>query len=297
MHGSKKSRSLSASMKRFDRKFGVDFVRELPETPGVYLFKDEAGEVLYAGKAKNLRQRLANYRSAGRRKAHRKMRVLVREAHALEIRLQETEADALLLENQLIRELRPRFNVDGAFDFLYPAFGTGLDDGRLVLCFTTEPEAFEALNLVWHGSFRPRSRAKESFDSLVELLGWLGHLEPPSRLPEAPRIRGSRLVALRRIPKEMLGEIRTFLDGERDQFLETLCEALLESQGARQSATQIGEELRFLEDFYRHDITRLREARKTVGENRTFIPRDERDGIFIRARSLTTAGSANALPS
>ncbi len=278
-------------MKRFDRKFGVDFVRKLPETPGVYLFKDEAGEVLYAGKAKNLRRRLGSYRTASRRKAHRKMRVLVREAHAVEIRLQETEADALLLENKLIRELRPRFNVDGAFDFLYPAFGTGLHEGRLLLCFTTEPEVFQAVDLHWHGSFRPRTRAREAFDSLVELLGWLGHLEPPSRLPEAPRLRGSRLVALRRIPTEMLEEIRQFLDGGRADFLETLCDALLESQGARQSASQIGEELRFLEDFYRHDIVRLREARKAVGDTRSFIPRDERDGIFIRARTLAAASS------
>ena len=278
-------------MKRFDRKFGVDFVRKLPETPGVYLFKDETGEVLYAGKAKNLRRRLASYRTASRRKAHRKMRVLVREAHAVEIRLQETEADALLLENQLIRELRPRFNVDGAFDFLYPAFGTGLHEGRLVLCFTTEPEVFEAVELDWHGSFRPRSRAREAFDSLVELLGWLGHLEPTNRLPEAPRLRGSRLVALRRLPPEMLEEVRNFLDGESADFLETLCEALLESQGARQSASQIGEELRFLEDFYRHDIVRLREARKAVGDTRTFIPRDERDGVFIKARAIAAAAS------
>ena len=58
-------------MRRFDRKFGADFLRELPEAPAVYLFKDEAGGVLYAGKAKNIRRRLAGYRNASRRKAHR----------------------------------------------------------------------------------------------------------------------------------------------------------------------------------------------------------------------------------
>ena len=289
MRGAHRSLSLPQSMKRFDRKFGVDFIRELPETPGVYLFKDEEGQVLYVGKAKNLRRRLASYRTASRRKAHRKMRVLVREAYALEIRHQGTEAEALLLENQLIREYRPRFNVDGAFDFLYPAFGTGSHEGRLLLCFTTEPEAFEDIALKWHGSFRPRSRAREAFDSLVELLGWLGHLEPANHLPEAPRIRGSRLVALRRLPMEMLDQIQKFLDGENADFLEALCDDLLESQGARQSAAQIGEELRFLEDFYRHDILRLREARTSMGDTRTFIPRDERDGIFIRARAIASA--------
>jgi excinuclease ABC subunit C len=281
-------------MKRFDRKFGVDFVRELPETPGVYLFKDEAGEVLYVGKAKNLRRRLGNYRNASRRKAHRKMRILVREAHTLETRLERTEADALLLENQLIRQFRPRFNVDGAFDFLYPAFGTGIHDERLILCFTTEPEEFEALGLVWHGAFRPRRRARDAFDGVVELLGWLGHLEPTNRLPKAPRLRGSRLVALRRIPLDMLGPLQAFLNGESEAFLETLCEALLESQSARQSASQIGEDLRFLEDFYRHDLVGLREARLAVGDTRAFIPRDERDGLFIRARVTQNSSQRTA---
>ena len=112
-------------MRRFDRKFGADLVRELPESPAVYLFKDEAGQVLYAGKARNIRRRLASYRTAGRRKAHRKMRSLVREAHSVEVRLQASERDALLAENELIRSLRPRYNVDGAFDFLYPAIGAG----------------------------------------------------------------------------------------------------------------------------------------------------------------------------
>ncbi|MFK7894417.1 MAG: nucleotide excision repair endonuclease [Myxococcota bacterium] len=288
------SRSLPQSMKRFDRKFGVNFLRELPESPGCYVFRDAAGDVLYVGKAKNLRKRLSSYRSASRRKAHRKMRVLVREADAVETRLTKSEADALLLENKLIQELRPRFNVDGAFDFLYPAFGTGLDEGRLLLCFTTEPESFAHLDLEWHGAFRPRTRAKEAFDSLVDLLGWLGHLEPANRLPDAPRIRGSRLVALRRVHPDLLPPIRGFLDGQNDTLLETLCDALLERSGARGSAAEVGEALRFLGDFYRHDICRLLEARESVGETRSFIPREERDGLFIRSRAL--ANTAQAAP-
>ena len=126
-------------LRRFDRKFGADLLRELPERPAVYLFKDEGGRVLYAGKAKNVRRRLASYRNASRRKAHRKMRTLVREAHSVEVRVQTSERAALLLENELIRTLRPRYNVDGAFDFLYPAIGSGRHDGRLLLCFSARP--------------------------------------------------------------------------------------------------------------------------------------------------------------
>jgi len=271
-------------MRRFDRKFGADFLRELPDSPAVYLFKDESGGVLYAGKAKNVRRRLSGYRNASRRKAHRKMRALVREAHSLEVRLQASEGAALLLENELIRTLRPPYNVDGAFDFLYPAIGTGQHDGRLLLCFTTSPDAFETLDLCWHGTFRPRMRAREAFDTLAALLGRIGHLEPASRLPPAPRLRGSRLVAVRRLPAELLDRTRRFLDGNSDAMLSELFSHLLESRQARRQAPEVQAELRSLEAFYRRDARRLREARLATGRDASFVPQSERDALFIRAR-------------
>jgi excinuclease ABC subunit C len=271
-------------MRRFDRKFGADFLRELPEAPAVYLFKDEAGQVLYAGKAKNIRRRLSGYRIASRRKAHRKMRTLVRESHTLEVRLQESEGAALLLENELIRTLRPRYNVDGAYDFLYPAIGTGRHDGRLVLCYTSRPDAYEALDLRWHGTFRPRLRAREAFDSLAALLMRIGHAEPASRRPPAPRLRGSRVVALRRVPDALLEGCRAFLDGESDALLVDLFDALLESRQARRQAAEVESELRVLASFYRKDARRLRKARLAAGHAASFVPQGDRDALFIRAR-------------
>jgi len=273
-------------LKKFDRKFGADFLRELPESPAVYLFKDESGEVLYAGKAKNVRRRLSGYRNASRRKAHRKMRTLVREAHSVEVRVQPSEGEALLAENELIRSLRPRYNVDGAFDFLYPAIGTGRNDHQLLLCFTSQRDAFSALGLRWHGTYRPRRRAREGFDLLVELLGLIGHLEPRSRLPKAPRLRGSRLVAVRRVPPELLLPLREFLDGESDALLATLFELLLESRVARREAAQVQEDVRGLRAFYRRDLRALREARRVTCRSGSFVPQDERDALFIEAKHV-----------
>lgn len=273
-------------MKRFDRKFGAGFLHELPQLPAVYLFKDEAGEVLYAGKTKNIRRRMSDYRNASRRKAHRKMRAIVREAHSVEIRLQPSETEALLVENQLIRELRPPFNVDGAFEFLYPAIGTGVHDGQLLLAFSSAHEIYEDLDLCWHGTFRARRRASEAFESFVSLFGQLGHVEPRSRLPEAPRHRGSRLALFRRVrPEEFLTLTRSFLDGEEDAVLAALSIGLLEQREARRLAGQVEESLRFLDDFYQHDIQQLREARLTTGYADAFVPRTERDRLFIKARN------------
>jgi predicted GIY-YIG superfamily endonuclease len=282
-------RSRPVGVRRFDRKFGAGWLRELPESPGVYLFKDETGRVLYAGKAKNLRRRLASYRNASRRKAHRKMRALVREAHAVEVRLQPSEHDALLVENELIRTLRPRYNVDGAFDFLYPAIGTARRDHQMLLCFTSRPDAFDELGLRWHGTFRPRLRARAAFDALVGLLGHLGHREPRSRLPAAPRLRGSHLVALRRVPAVLLAPTRRFLDGDSDALLAQLFAQLLESRQARREAADVEEALRTLGDFYRSDAARLRAARRAVGRRARFVPHSERDALFITARMQADA--------
>lgn len=268
----------------FDRKFGADFLRELPAAPAVYLFVDGRGQVLYAGKAKNIRQRLQRYRSAGRRKAQRKMCALVREASALEVRLQPSEAQALLVENELIRTLRPRYNVEGAYSFLYPAIGVAERGPQLLLGFSTRPEAWEALGLAWFGVFRSRVWVRDAFDALADLLARIGHLEPRTRLPRARRPRGSRLVGLRRLGAELQPSLRAFLAGESPGLLEQLSLRLLEKPDARLEAAQVQEDLRRLEAFYRDDAVPLRAALRAAGRPGHFVAQAERDALFIAAR-------------
>ncbi len=82
----------------------------IPKQPGVYRFIDEEGAILYVGKAKDLRSRVASYFGQRKDRAH-KTRVMVKNAGHLEFTLVETEADALLLENTLIKKYQPRYNV------------------------------------------------------------------------------------------------------------------------------------------------------------------------------------------
>jgi excinuclease ABC subunit C len=82
----------------------------LPKQPGVYRFKDEEGTVLYVGKAKNLKNRLSSYFVSKKQQAH-KTRTMVKNADHIEYTIVETEHDALLLENTLIKKLQPRYNV------------------------------------------------------------------------------------------------------------------------------------------------------------------------------------------
>ncbi|MEZ5041547.1 MAG: excinuclease ABC subunit UvrC [Saprospiraceae bacterium] len=82
----------------------------IPHEPGVYRFLDESGIILYVGKAKSLRSRVASYFGDRKDRAH-KTRVLVKNADHLEFTLVDSEADALLLENSLIKKYQPRYNV------------------------------------------------------------------------------------------------------------------------------------------------------------------------------------------
>ncbi|HEY8122978.1 MAG TPA: nucleotide excision repair endonuclease [Myxococcota bacterium] len=267
----------------FDRKFGADRLRELPRGPGVYLFHDAEGRVLYAGKAKDLRRRLAGYRNASRRKTHRKMRTLVREAASLEIRPQASETQALLLENELIRTLHPPYNVDGAYAFLYPTLGVGRHGERMLLAFTATPEAWSALDVRWHGCFRSRARARAAFDALAALLARIGHREPMSRLPRVPLRRGVRLEAFRRVPPELAAAADSFLAGDSPELLALLFERLLESPSARREAAEVQQQLRTLADFARKDVAALRRVLQRTGRS-GWVRGEERDALFIAAR-------------
>jgi excinuclease ABC subunit C len=104
---------------------GVEVIRAvlktLPQTPGVYRMLSRKGEALYVGKARSLRARVANYTHlAG---LSNRLRRMVAETAAVEVVLTHTEVEALLLESNLIKTLRPRYNVllrdDKSFPFIH----------------------------------------------------------------------------------------------------------------------------------------------------------------------------------
>ena len=82
----------------------------IPRQPGVYRFIDERDVILYVGKAKVLKNRLSNYFGSKKGMAYR-TRMMVKNASRIEFTIVETEADALLLENTLIKRFQPRYNV------------------------------------------------------------------------------------------------------------------------------------------------------------------------------------------
>ncbi|MBT5872536.1 MAG: GIY-YIG nuclease family protein [Candidatus Latescibacteria bacterium] len=269
----------------FDRKFGENLIIDLPQVPAVYLFKDKSDTIMYVGKAKNIRRRLQQYRNASRRKIHRKMRGLVRDASSLEVRIQNSEREALLLENQLIRELHPPYNVDGTYGFLYPAIGIHATDRQALLCFTTDIDAWSDLNLRWYGVFRSRIRAQAAFRALVYLLGLVGHLERVAHLPPHARIRGSRLTGFRRLSPDLIVALERYLSGDENDVLVPLARDLLEKPRARRDASEVQENLRLLLAFHRKDLVPLRKALVFADMSGAYVSQEHRDSIFLASDS------------
>lgn len=93
-------------------------VRSLPASPGVYRYYDSEGKILYVGKAKNLKKRVSGY--FNKEPESGKLRVLVKKIRDIKFIVTETELDALLLENNLIKKLQPRYNIMLKDDKTYP---------------------------------------------------------------------------------------------------------------------------------------------------------------------------------
>src|SRR5215208_1127355 len=97
----------------------LDKIPHLPESPGVYLWRDAQGKVLYVGKAKRLRSRVRSYVATDHRESV-KTRALMQQVEALDTIVVPSEAHALILEANLIKEYKPRFNIALRDDKSYP---------------------------------------------------------------------------------------------------------------------------------------------------------------------------------
>ncbi len=257
-------------------RFGSDFFRAIPRQPGVYLMSNAAGRIIYVGKARDLRQRLGSYRYAHENCSRKTARLTV---HVAQIRWQvcESEVAALLEENRLLRELRPRFNRANTWP--RAARFIRLDFAGKTLDLALREEVSGDC----YGAFKGASRV--NFAALLRLLwtsmtgGSYGDLPRPLLLERPPP--QFQLPAAR--PKAWRDRVRGFLLGDRDE----LWAELLSRADGRENAFHAGfrqADLAALEHFFRIGPERNHLLRQRFGHGSHLIAQNDLDDWIVRSR-------------
>ena len=157
-------------------------IQNLPETPGIYQYLNTEGTIIYVGKAKNLKRRVNSY--FNREHPNGKTRILVSKIADIKYIVVKTEEDALLLENNLIKKYRPRYNVLLKDDKSYPS-----------ICVSNEyfPRVFKTRNIIRDGSnyYGPYSHIP-SMNALLELINKLYPLRTCRHSMTPENIRGGK---------------------------------------------------------------------------------------------------------
>lgn len=228
-------------------------LKNLPTSPGVYLHKDETGKIIYVGKAKNLRSRVRSYFQSGRGHDH-KTRLLVKRIADLEFIVTDNEVEALVLESNLIKRHKPRYNVFLKDDKQYPHLKLTINEPFPRVMITRKVNRDGAL---YFGPFLPGSLARRTIDLInrtfqlrtcdIEIDGKLSRpcLEYHIKRCLGPCVKG---LCTATEYQEAVLDVRLLLEGKNRELADTL-EARME---------QASDEMRF------EMAAKYRDLRKTV---------------------------------
>lgn len=146
-----------------------------PSNPGVYIMRDSSGEIIYVGKAKNIRKRVASYMPS--RPHEPKTAQLIEEAESIEYIITDNEVEALILEARLIHEHKPMFNIDLKDSSSYPYIRVALEEDFPRIFITREKKEKSSLYL---GPFTDVKSARRNVRLAIDVFG----LRVCSNLPE-----------------------------------------------------------------------------------------------------------------
>jgi len=288
-----------ARLSKHREKAGVLIPDELPRDPGVYRFYNRVDQVIYVGKAKNLKRRLSQYRNAQRIKKHWKMRTLVEAAVRVDFEVQCSEQNALLRELQLIQDLRPQFNVSGAFARYYP-FVAWRVVGKQSFVFWTDREDLLTQErivspLEVHGVYRSRAMTRDAFESWVRLMKWVYRAMSMSRAIQvglAPRCKGiwkrDSAACFYGVSAEDWSLWRDFFEGDSKEALENLVFELMENPRARAQPKQIQRDLNQLKWFFQHEAKKLKKLRDQTRFAAYPVSQVDRDRLTIMSKGLNS---------
>lgn len=271
-----------------EARLGKEAFSELPSTPGIYRFYDSCGDLLYVGKAKNLRSRLFSYKRARAGSVSRKVSKLIGRIATFDIEETESEQSALLLENRWIRDKRPPFNHANkqieAYYFIYFKPGAASLEFRLSMQVHDETDEQN-----WYGSFKSHAVVRRSLGCLIQLLWMAEHgTQSPHHLPVhlTRRLTPMRYMLFMKPTSPLrnwdAAELTThFLHGYSCELLDFLGVQIETGCWMSPFQTRFMEDrLHHLKTFYDRKIIPNRQMR---GE-RQLIKQQELDDLFVKHR-------------
>ncbi len=201
-------------------------VEHLPARPGVYLLKDDRGRVLYVGKAKNLRVRVRTYLRPGA-DGRQRVRFLMNRVSDLDWVVTDTEKEALILENTLIKRHRPRYNVDLRDDKTYLSLRLDVQSPFPRLSMVRQVKRDGALYLGPYSSARSLRETVDLIQRIFPLRQCRDRtLRPRARPCLYGQVRGCRAPCCGRITeeayREIVDQVVAFLKGRAGSLLDDL---------------------------------------------------------------------------
>lgn len=225
---------------------GEAFLKEVPARPGIYLMLSEQGDLLYVGKAKNLRARLRFYArlKPGEDDRLDRMVAAVRTARWEECR---TEADALRRETELIRSLRPPYNTTHAQLSKCLAIAIAEREGRIRFRLASEPNT-QTPELMYFYPFA--ASTPSGLTALVRLL-FMAQARPSVRDAPANVTRSSGCEL--KVPANLRGVLFSFLEGRSPRLLHLIEREVLGRRDLDDvRLLSMAKDLKHLGDFYRN---------------------------------------------
>jgi excinuclease ABC subunit C len=213
----------------------VQRIREVPDRPGIYIFKDEAGKPLYVGKAKSLRKRTASYLS---RDHEPRLVAMLSEAADLETVVTDSESEALLIENNWIKDKRPRYNVLLRDDKTYPYLKLTMREDYPRIAFTRR---IREDGSEYFGPFLPGGLARRAIKLVQKLfqvrvcrLEIDGSLKRPCLYYDMHRCLGPCVAGLTDVPTygNAVQQAKLFLAGKTEPLIKRIKRDMWEASEA-----------------------------------------------------------------
>lgn len=268
-----------------EERVGKTFFEDLPKEPGVYLMYGRSDELLYIGKAKNLRNRLFTYRRAKMSNSSRKTIRLIRMTHEIDIEICNSEKEALLKENKLIRKHQPEFNYAKKQPETY--YFIGIYQGGKEVRFHLQMHQPQA---DWvFGAFKGHRLVRKSMGGIIRLLYMLEHeISSPFHLPSiltqklTPMQYELEIDANGNVMGRIWKDLVDFLYGKHQKFIDGLLNLCREQELLESIAgSMILDDLETLKWFYKRCPSRNYQIHRQLGLDSPLIPQEKLDDYLI----------------